>query len=1080
MDYAYNLQGWLQGVNASTLGADRDLGHDAGTGDNAFFGMDVYGYQLGYFSNDYASIGSTGAFVNTSALQALNLNDEATSQNGNLHGSLYNGNITHMITAMRDVNEQGIDILANNYHYDQLQRIKAMDVYSDDYLQTNNQLLHPTLYFGGGFQTRYSFDKNGNLNHLSRNAGNGTTMDDFTYNYYLTSGSAVQDNIASLQNNSSWNSNQLAYVSDLAGDYANVDDLTNQFTSNYTYNQIGQLVSDDESAIQEIIWTVTGKVKEIRFISDAGKNDLKFVYDPMDMRVMKIEYLDVNHTSIKYTYYSYDAQGNVMATYDREITHTGTGTYDDQLILTEQMIYGSSRIGTDNRNLPLVQAAITQSSGNVSAELRENFVWSIGATPTYDQTVRVVGHRVYELSNHLGNVLEVITDRKVEWYENSSWNYTADVVSYSDYYPYGMLMSGDCENVNLQTQGWISNGTTGTVTINQTGGELIVTSPDRYRCVERTFPTVPGETYTVDLNIDLGTLLYGINARINGVTVTNISTSGTNSFSFVATTELSTLQFCFGNETVNLEFHIDNVTVTGSTETSTCPRTYLINDNFASSTGSWTQKNTPVSFALDAGKLKIEADSRYDGMLQTITTEVGREYTLEFSVSDMGIDDRLSVYIIDAVNSTYYNSTLVHYQNGYYQLHFTAASTSTRIEIFEQDYTTNYFTTNRIFKVDDIRLYYSDAIPSCSSTITQNQIIFSDQFEDQRTICYNRHGSAGDNYRYGFQGQELDDEVGKGHGNSINYKYRMHDPRIGRFFALDPLAPKYPHNSPYAFSENVVINAVELEGLEKKVIIDNSAAGTTSGNTGIHTINGDYKEVEKIEGENAVYAPFLKVLTWNGIIDKNTEVTLTWTGKKEYTVTTGPWYWTSTDTYLANEYDVSFKKGEVDINFSVEISVGAIVHHSGSNPLDYALALFGTGAYSQFIKSSIVKNVDLQIKKYFSELLTSQGIKHSFDDLVKIGRDINDKIIFLEKGSDKAGLQHILKEHLDDFVKNGIAEEDIADYVFQAAKHGKVVGQQGSRTIYETTYKGTTKRVAVSVSENGYIVGANPKSMPAN
>jgi hypothetical protein len=46
----------------------------------------------------------------------------------------------------------------------------------------------------------------------------------------------------------------------------------------------------------------------------------------------------------------------------------------------------------------------------------------------------------------------------------------------------------------------------------------------------------------------------------------------------------------------------------------------------------------------------------------------------------------------------------------------------------------------------------------------------------------------------------------------------MHDPRLGRFFAVDPLAPEYPHNSPYAFSENVVINAVELEGLEKDLL----------------------------------------------------------------------------------------------------------------------------------------------------------------------------------------------------------------------------------------------------------------------
>ncbi|MGB0871158.1 MAG: RHS repeat-associated core domain-containing protein, partial [Flavobacteriales bacterium] len=82
-----------------------------------------------------------------------------------------------------------------------------------------------------------------------------------------------------------------------------------------------------------------------------------------------------------------------------------------------------------------------------------------------------------------------------------------------------------------------------------------------------------------------------------------------------------------------------------------------------------------------------------------------------------------------------------------------------------------------------------------------------------------------DEYRYGFQGQEKDDEI-KGEGNSVNYKYRMHDPRIGRFFAVDPLAPEYPHNSPYAFSENRVIASVELEGLEAH---DLNSGGTLHG-----------------------------------------------------------------------------------------------------------------------------------------------------------------------------------------------------------------------------------------------------------
>ncbi len=74
-------------------------------------------------------------------------------------------------------------------------------------------------------------------------------------------------------------------------------------------------------------------------------------------------------------------------------------------------------------------------------------------------------------------------------------------------------------------------------------------------------------------------------------------------------------------------------------------------------------------------------------------------------------------------------------------------------------------------------------------------------------------GANSSEYRFSFQGQEHDDEV-RGEGNSINYKYRMHDPRVGRFFAVDPLAPKYPNNSVYAFSENRVIDGVEIEGLE--------------------------------------------------------------------------------------------------------------------------------------------------------------------------------------------------------------------------------------------------------------------------
>jgi len=68
-------------------------------------------------------------------------------------------------------------------------------------------------------------------------------------------------------------------------------------------------------------------------------------------------------------------------------------------------------------------------------------------------------------------------------------------------------------------------------------------------------------------------------------------------------------------------------------------------------------------------------------------------------------------------------------------------------------------------------------------------------------------------YRYGYQAQEKDNEI-YGKGAMYHYTYRQHDARLGRFWSVDPLARKYPWNSPYAFGGNRVVDAVELEGLE--------------------------------------------------------------------------------------------------------------------------------------------------------------------------------------------------------------------------------------------------------------------------
>jgi len=79
-------------------------------------------------------------------------------------------------------------------------------------------------------------------------------------------------------------------------------------------------------------------------------------------------------------------------------------------------------------------------------------------------------------------------------------------------------------------------------------------------------------------------------------------------------------------------------------------------------------------------------------------------------------------------------------------------------------------------------------------------------------------------YLYRYQGQERQDELGL---NWDSFKWRNYDYVIGRFMSIDPLAEDYSYQGPYNFSENRVIDGIELEGLEWKSI-KNEETGNTN------------------------------------------------------------------------------------------------------------------------------------------------------------------------------------------------------------------------------------------------------------
>ncbi len=72
-------------------------------------------------------------------------------------------------------------------------------------------------------------------------------------------------------------------------------------------------------------------------------------------------------------------------------------------------------------------------------------------------------------------------------------------------------------------------------------------------------------------------------------------------------------------------------------------------------------------------------------------------------------------------------------------------------------------------------------------------------------------------YRYGFNGKEKDDEGMGGGGSTYDYGFRIYNPQIAKFLSVDPLTGSYPWYTPYQFAGNMPIWAVDLDGLEELV-----------------------------------------------------------------------------------------------------------------------------------------------------------------------------------------------------------------------------------------------------------------------
>src|ERR1043165_2656899 len=229
------------------------------------------------------------------------------------------------------------------------------------------------------------------------------------------------------------------------------------------------------------------------------------------------------------TYYLRDAQGNVMSTYKQESVGMAM-SYK----LQEQHLYGSSRLG-----------------------MRTPEEEMIGADTVHEFAIDTLGKKQYELSNHLGNVLTTVSDRKVALDTNSDdyMDYLlADISSQTDYYPFGWtlprrmcymdtVITTDSLFYDAFASGTGTYTTGMGATISNVGGQLQVVNSGTGGAVRKTGLTLTGGiTYTVHFDIDLSACSSTIKAILRDfTTMTNVdsisfSTSGTYSYSYTVPT----------------------------------------------------------------------------------------------------------------------------------------------------------------------------------------------------------------------------------------------------------------------------------------------------------------------------------------------------------------------------------------------------------------------------------------------------------------------------------------------------------------------------------------------------------------
>ncbi len=326
LDYVYTLDGRLKSINHPLLG-DKDPGGDglSGLAGPGLTSRDAFALGLDYYPNDYVRSGSAITY--------------GASQGS---GERYDGRIKSLRWNTRHGSVQAPAGKESMYRleYDWEQNLvqSVFGAYTPNPVTNDGSgggsfgnpaygTFTPVANNGYTEQAKDAtaepdnwYDRNGNLRRLKRYKGDGTLIDDLTYQY-----AAATNRLTHVQEAATFNDPLL-------------DHVRAQVANNYLYDANGNIKEDLERDLK-VEYNAWGRASAVRRRSN-NQLLLTFHYDALGNRVRKVAY-DAGGNVEKSTLYLRDGTGTAFGVFEDRVVAASPG----QFALTEIHLGGGS-LGT--------------------------------------------------------------------------------------------------------------------------------------------------------------------------------------------------------------------------------------------------------------------------------------------------------------------------------------------------------------------------------------------------------------------------------------------------------------------------------------------------------------------------------------------------------------------------------------------------------------------------------------------------------------------------------------------------------------------------------------------------------------